>query len=106
MVQMSSSTSVKNIITPHTLNEKEVIHNNNVTSDENIIVTTPYKQKSMLRNNIDNDNIVDEFELKTRKPHSKTNPISSTNFDNEKLNLELQLQKETHTLKNNNNCTL
>ena len=30
--QMSSSTFIKTIINPHTLNEKEVINNNDVTS--------------------------------------------------------------------------
>ena len=44
--------------------KNEVINNNNVPSYEYIIVTTQYKQKSMLRSNIDNDNMVDECELK------------------------------------------
>ena len=94
-VQMFSSTCINNIITPHTLNGKDAINNNNVTSYENIIVTTPYKQEYMLRNNVDNDNMVDDCELITSKPHSKikNQPTYSNNLDNEKLNLGLNLQK-------------
>ena len=90
------------------MNEKEVINNNNVTSYENIIVTTPYKQEYMLRDNVDNDNMVDECEIITSKLHSKIKNKStySNNLDNKKLNLGFKLQKDTHALQNNNNCTL
>ena len=44
--------------------KKEVINNNTVPSSENIIATTLYKDKSLLRNNIDNAKMVDKCELK------------------------------------------
>ena len=93
---------------PHTLNKKKVINNNNVTSYENIIVTTPYKQEYMLRNYVDNDNMVDKCETITSKPHSKikNKPTYSNNLDNQKLNLGFKLQKDMHVLQNNNNFTL
>ena len=44
---------LKNIITPHKLHKKENINHNNVTSYENMLVTTPHKQTYMSRKNID-----------------------------------------------------
>ena len=85
-----------------------MIDHNNVTSYENMLVTTPYKQAYMLRNNEDNDHMVQDRELSTSKQYSKikNKPTSSNNLDKEKLNLEFKLQKDTYVLKYNNNCTL
>ena len=52
-LKISSSTCINNIITPHTLHEKEKINHKNVTSYENMLVTTPNKQAYMLRNHVD-----------------------------------------------------
>lgn len=56
---------IKNI-NQYTLIEKEVINNNNnEISSENIILTTPYKQESMLKNNVTNNIMEDECVQKT-----------------------------------------
>ena len=107
-VQISSSKCIKNTITPHKLQEKEMINHDNVTSYANMLVTTLYKEAYMLRNNVDNDHMVNDRELSTSKKYSKIKikPTSSNNLYNEKLNLEFKLQKDTDALKHNNNCTL
>ena len=107
-VQISSSTCIKNIITLNKLNEKEMINHNNVTSYETMLVTTLYKDASMLRNNVDTVHMVNDRDLSTSKQYSKINikPTSSSNLHNEKLNLEIKLHKDTDALKHNNNCTL
>ena len=78
-----------------------MINNNNVTSYENIIVTAPYQQESLFQNNVEDDNMADECELKTGKSNSKikNNSTSGNNLDNEKLNLEFKLQKDKYESK-------
>ena len=78
-----------------------MINNNNVTSYENIIVTVPYQQESLFQNNVEDDNMADECELKTGKSNSKikNNSTSGNNLDNEKLNLEFKLQKDKYESK-------
>ena len=44
-----------------------MINHNNVTSYENILVITQDKQAYMLRNNIENDHMVDDRELSSSK---------------------------------------
>ena len=44
--------------------KNKAINNNTIPSYENIIVTAQYKHKPILRNNIDNDNMVDKYGLK------------------------------------------
>ena len=97
----SSSTFIKTIFNSYTLNKTEVININNVSSHENLTVTIPYKQESMLRNNVDNDNMADEYEIKTSTPNSKIKnaPTTSNNLDNEKIDHAFKLQNEKHAYK-------
>ena len=97
----SSSTFIKTIFNSYTLNKTEVININNVSSHDNLTVTIPYKQESMLRNNVNNDNMADEYEIKTSKPNSKIEnaPTTSNNLDNEKIDHAFKLQNEKHVSK-------
>ena len=84
----------------------------------NTTVVSTNKQDYILRNNVDNNNMEDECELKTSKPNSKTkkDPTSSNILDNETIEHEFEQQngkyesknRKYYTLKDNvgNNCIL